>query len=181
MAIHIIPQEGPNPSEQGQGAVEAILTLPVFLILITVLFQSALLCMAQVTVQYAAFSAARTGAVWNGDMDQMTAAAGRVLLPVTGRVFTGKHPFKVEIISSEAAGDQSRKSDADTQDTDRLLRVRVTWNYPLMVPLAGRLLNQGALTSAMTRPSLPLTATWSLPMEPVRMPRDARGNGHAHS
>ncbi|HDL53598.1 MAG TPA: hypothetical protein ENH32_06445 [Proteobacteria bacterium] len=181
MAIHITPLARPNPSEQGQGAVEAILTLPVFLVLVTVLLQGALLCMAQVVVQYAAFTAARTGAVWNGDVDQMTTAAGRVLLPMTGRVFTGKHIFKVEVISSEAAGKPSGKPDAGAKNTDRLLRVRVTWNYPLMLPLAGRLLNRGVLTSSVTRPSLPLTATWTLPMEPLRIPWDTEGNRHARS
>ena len=103
MASHITPLKRPNPSEQGQGAVEAILTLPVFLVLITVLLQGALLCMGQVIVQYAAFTAVRAGAVWNGDLDQMTAAAGRVLLPMTGRVLT-ENTGDMELPPDDPAG-----------------------------------------------------------------------------
>ncbi len=72
--------------EAGQAAVEAALVLPLMLFLLLGLLQLTLMQQARLLTEYAAFSAARAGIVWNGSSERMHDAARVALLPTFGRV-----------------------------------------------------------------------------------------------
>jgi hypothetical protein len=80
-------------SEEGQAVVEAAIVLPAVVLLILMTLQLAMLQQARLLADYAAFAAARTGIVHNGDNGQgnrgtdgpMHDAAVFVLLPTYGR------------------------------------------------------------------------------------------------
>lgn len=165
MAFWTNPRNSLRPSEKGQGAVEAIITLPVFLVLSTVLFQTALLCMGQILLQYTAFCTVRTGVVTDGDLTEMTEAAGVILSPLSPALPSGKRSFKVEVLSR-----------------DELLQVRVTWNFPLVVPYANTLLKrQNPSTIFGSDSTIPLQASWTLPMERGDEPGERTEDPHAVS
>ena len=77
--------------ESGQAVVEAAIVLPATVVLILCAIQIAQLQQARVLVEYAAFNAARTGVVQNGNNDKdgtagpMHDAAALSLLPSYGR------------------------------------------------------------------------------------------------
>lgn len=165
MAFWTNPLNSIRPSEKGQGAVEAIVTLPVFLVLSTVLFQTVLLCMGQILLNYAAFCTVRTGVVTDGDLSEMTAAAGAILSPMSDKSLSGKRSFQVEVLSR-----------------DEMLQVLLTWNFPLVVPFANTLLKKSYPPGISGNGSvIPLSASWALPMERVDGPRDRTGDPHAAS
>lgn len=156
MAFRTKTHGGYRPSENGQGAVEALITLPVFLVLSVILLQTALLCMGQILLHYAAFCTVRTGVVTNGELSEMMAAARAVLSPASRASSSGEQPFNVEILTR-----------------DELLQVRVTWDYPLVVPFAAKILNGiSTSTSSDNESTIPLSASWALPMERIDSPDD---------
>lgn len=162
MALRTNTQRHNRPSERGQGAVEALITLPVFLVLSAVLLQTALLCMGQILLHYAVFCAARTGAVTGGSLSEMTDAAGAILFPASGVALPGDHSFKVDVLNR-----------------DELLQVRVTWNYPLVVPFVRTILkgvNPPAPSGSDS--TIPLSASWTLPMEKVEESQRKREPHH---
>ncbi|AKU93312.1 TadE/TadG family type IV pilus assembly protein [Vulgatibacter incomptus] len=68
-------------NESGQAAVETAIVLPLFLALLLGVLQLALFHQARLLTEYAAFQAARAGAVWNGDPTKMQDAAIFALAP----------------------------------------------------------------------------------------------------
>ncbi len=74
-----------DPQIRGVAALETAIALPVFIALALGLVQLTLLAHAKLMVEYAAFSAARAGIVWNGNNERMRDAALLALLPMHGR------------------------------------------------------------------------------------------------
>jgi hypothetical protein len=72
-------------SEDGQAVVEAALVLPAMIFLLLLTIQLTQLQRARILADYAAFAAARTGIVYNGDPHKMTDAATLAILPSFGR------------------------------------------------------------------------------------------------
>ncbi|HYH94535.1 TadE family protein [Hyalangium sp.] len=68
--------------ESGQVAVEAALVMPLFVFLILGIMQMGLIAQARVMAKYAAYRAARVGAMNNADPEAIEAAAILHLLPV---------------------------------------------------------------------------------------------------
>ncbi len=175
------PITGCHPSrDRGQGVVEAIVVLPAFLILFSTLFQLFLLAMGQVYLSYAVFCAARTGAVRNADLDQMTAAAGLILRAFPGNIRSGEDRLKLEILPP-APGDEDHISDKRIhRDHLEILQVRAHWDFPLIIPLAGRMIS-GAVGSRKPgrHPTLSLSSTWSMPLWTNEQDPENGGERHA--
>src|SRR5258708_31416005 len=74
-----------DPQIRGVAALETAIALPVLIALALGLIQLTLLAHAKLMVEYAAFSAARAGIVWNGNNERMRDAALVALLPMHGR------------------------------------------------------------------------------------------------
>jgi hypothetical protein len=72
----------PSTRESGQVAVEAALVMPLFVFFILGILQLGLIAQARVMAKYAAYRAARVGAMNNADPDAIQAAAILHLLPV---------------------------------------------------------------------------------------------------
>lgn len=62
-------------SQLGQAMVETVIVLPVFIFFILGMIQMTMMHQARLMLEYAAFNAARTGSVWNADVDKMRRAA----------------------------------------------------------------------------------------------------------
>ncbi len=73
------------PWPRGQAILEAVLVLPLFILMVLGIVQLTQLEQARTMTEYAAFSAARAGIVWNGSNERMRDAALVALLPTFGR------------------------------------------------------------------------------------------------
>ncbi|MDF1562500.1 MAG: pilus assembly protein [Deltaproteobacteria bacterium] len=71
--------------EQGQVIVEQAIILPMMVFLILGIVQLSMLQHARIATEYAAYNAARSGIVYNGDVDKMERAAFFSVLPTLGR------------------------------------------------------------------------------------------------
>ncbi|MFY0566189.1 TadE/TadG family type IV pilus assembly protein [Archangium lansingense] len=71
--------------QSGQAAVESALVLPLMVFLGLGLLQLTLMQQAKLMTEYAAYCAARSGIVWNGNNERMRDAALVALLPTLGR------------------------------------------------------------------------------------------------
>ncbi|OJT20142.1 hypothetical protein BO221_33710 [Archangium sp. Cb G35] len=78
----------PQGRQSGQAAVEAALVLPLMVFLGLGLLQLTLMQQAKLMTEYAAYCAARSGIVWNGNTERMRDAALVALLPTLGRTDT---------------------------------------------------------------------------------------------
>ena len=67
--------------QQGQALVESALVFPMMIFFVLGILQLTLMQQARMMTEYAAFNAARVGAVWNMDGEKMTKAAVFTLLP----------------------------------------------------------------------------------------------------
>lgn len=67
--------------QRGQAMVEVAIVFPMMIFTVLGIIQLTLVQQAQIMLEYAAFSAARVGAVWNGDTREMEKAAVFALLP----------------------------------------------------------------------------------------------------
>lgn len=74
--------------ESGQAAVEAALTIPLFMFVLLGTLQLALMHQARLLTKYAAYKAVRVGALTSVDMGRMERAALAVLLPTIRRPFS---------------------------------------------------------------------------------------------
>ncbi|WNG18410.1 TadE/TadG family type IV pilus assembly protein [Cystobacter fuscus] len=81
----------PPSRESGQAAVESALVLPLMVFLGLGLIQLTMMQQAKLMTEYAAYCAARTGIVWNGNNERMHDAAIMALLPTMGRTDTLYH------------------------------------------------------------------------------------------
>jgi hypothetical protein len=75
-------------SQSGQAAIEAALILPLMVFFTLGMVQMTMIQHARLMTDYAAFQAARTGVVWNGNNERMHDAAIMALLPTLGRTDT---------------------------------------------------------------------------------------------
>lgn len=153
---------GPPHHQRGQGAVEAMLALPVFLTLVCIVFQLFFLGLAQIQLQYAAFYAARVGAVHNADPGEMKRAATRILGRSPGLLSMSRDHIEIEIIDSRDK--RSERAGTSEPPAAAPLKVRVHWHYPLTVPLADALFRRGARSMLSGKPSVHLQASWAMTM-----------------
>lgn len=147
--------------------MEAIVALPVFLLLFSVLFQLCLIAMGQIFLQYAVFCAARTGAVRHGDMDEMRAAAALVLRAFPGNIGNRTNRFELELMSSPSPDTDSdaRSRRSRPESGIGLLQIHGRWDFPLIVPMAAQIISGSLAGSRLSRgPTLPLQSAWSLPL-----------------
>lgn len=145
---------------RGQGTVEAIVALPVFLLLICILFQLFLLAIAQVQLRYAAFCAARVGAVRNADIKEMNDAVGKILSGTTGLMPASPGLYRVEKL--DLFSEKDEKTAQGPEQLHELLKVRVHWDYPLSVPLVNTLWASIYKDRSLHKEStFPLQATWT--------------------
>ena len=160
--------------QRGQGAVESILALPVFLTFVCLVFQLFFLGMAQIQLQYAAFYGARVGAVHSSDKEKITNAVKQILLRSQGNVYLTGGSFEVEILNAQE--NSGKGSSPATQLPSKPLIVRVHWYYPLVVPLADLFLSWNNPLSTKGRPSIHLKASWTMTTFPSiqRNVRDAK-------
>jgi len=153
---------GPPHHQRGQGAVEAILALPVFLALVCLVFQLFFLGLAQIQLQYAAFYAARVGTVHGADLNEMKQAVTRILDRSPGLLSRSRDHIEIEIIDSQEK--HSEKTGTAEPSAAAPLKVRVHWHYPLIVPLADALSPRSARSMFSGRPSVHLQASWAMTM-----------------
>jgi hypothetical protein len=73
-----------KPTQRGAGLVETIVALPTLLLLVTTLWQAALVYRAKSSVNYAAFEAARAGSVGQAREADIRAAFHKALIPYYG-------------------------------------------------------------------------------------------------
>ncbi len=71
--------------EQGQVIVEQAIILPMMVFMILGIVQLSMIQHARIATEYAAFNAARSGIVYNGDVKKMERAAFFSVLPTLGR------------------------------------------------------------------------------------------------
>ena len=160
MALIRTLKQGPPRKQGGQGAVETIVALPVFLLLVCLVSQLFLLGLAQVQLQYAAFYAARVGAVHSSDKKEMEQAVERIMAPFTGSRPLPERSFRVEILGTE-----KRKETKNWNLTrgKNMLKVRVHWQYPLTIPVADIIFKTPSPLIDTRRPYIHLKASWVMP------------------
>lgn len=161
--------------QRGQSLVEFCIVVPAFLLLILVTFQLVLIYRAKTTLDYAAFQAARAGAINGVDHAKMQSALAFGLTPLlttspdAGGVARVKAELEtrvfanIEVIApTRAAFNEFRErqydgryalpddslafrdnriggSQVNVQDAN-LLKIKVTYKLPLIVPFADRVI-----------------------------------------
>ncbi len=78
----------PHSRQSGQAAVESALVMPLMVFLGLGIIQLTMMQHAKLMTEYAAYNAARTGIVWNGNNERMHDAAIMSVLPTMGRTDT---------------------------------------------------------------------------------------------
>jgi len=163
MAIAKTINSGPPLNQRGQGAVEAILALPVFLTLVCLVFQLFFLGIAQIQLQYAAFYAARVGAVHGADLNRMKQTVTSILARSPGLLSISRDQFEIEIIDA-LENERENSGPSVEQPADIPLMVRVHWHYPLTIPIADAFSRKNNKFSILGRPSVHLKASWAMTM-----------------
>ncbi|MDF1526955.1 MAG: pilus assembly protein [bacterium] len=154
---------GPPLNQRGQGAVEAILALPVFLTLVCLVFQLFFLGIAQIQLQYAAFYAARVGAVHGADLNRMKQTVTSILARSPGLLSISRDHFEIEIID-DLGNEKKNSVPSVEQPAGTPLMVRVHWHYPLTIPLADAFSLKNSKFPVPGRPSVHLKASWAMTM-----------------
>ncbi len=151
-------------SRSGQAAVETAIVTPLMIFFILGTLQLTLLHQARLMLEYAAFNAARAGAVWNMDKDRMNQAAIVSLLPtlgvvhglgdilidyeaaklrsnVTGNLLLGMPLIDVQVLSPKKADFGNKKEiEFDAGDRQKTqLTIRVVYFYEMQIPFANYL------------------------------------------
>lgn len=162
MALTLTLYSGRPRKKRGQGAIEAILALPVFLILICLIFQLFFLGIAQIQLQYAAFYAARCGAVTNADEVEMKRTVKRILAGSPGLRSIPDRSFEVEILNTWR--EKGKYLDTTPETRNKPLMVCVHWHYPLIVPFADKLIQVKSAFIFQGKPSIHLKASWATAM-----------------
>jgi hypothetical protein len=178
MALVKTTKIGPPRHSRGQGVIEAIVALPVFLVLVCLTFQIFFLAIARVQLQYAAFYAARAGIVHDGDIRIMEDTASRILAISPSLSSFRRGSLKVSLTDPEAPEDyqsNSRSDSSEKLEPNRPLTVHLTWEYPLIVPLANRLLGKpNALGLLATVSTVPLRASWTMAKQDTPLKKTGR-------
>lgn len=139
--------------QEGVAAVETILIIMVFLMLVFGLIQLSLVFNAKLMANYAAFCACRAGIVHNADADKMKQAAQIALAPIYQKsnlnlqnltsMDLSAIPVNLEVIHRPWAQHffpEHQNRFTRTQELDAtLLVIRVSHIYPLEIPLVGRI------------------------------------------
>jgi hypothetical protein len=151
---------GPPSHRRGQGTVEAIVVFPVFLLLTCILVQLFLLAIGQVQLRYAAFCAARVGAVREADIDEMHNAVGKILSRTTFFMSASTSPYRVEKL--EPLNNKYQNTGQISEQSQEILKILVHWDYPLSVPIVNTLFARiFSLRSLNKTPTVPLQASWT--------------------
>lgn len=152
-------------SRSGQAAVETAIVTPLMIFFILGTIQLTLMHQARLMLEYAAFNAARSGAVWNMDKDRMNEAALVSLLPtmrtvkdmpdmlvgyqlaklkskLTGNLLLGRPLVEVQVMSPKKADFGGKKEiEFDAGDRQRTqLTIRAVYFYEMQIPFANYLL-----------------------------------------
>lgn len=151
-------------SETGAAIAETALTIMTFLIIILGIIQLTLAINTRLVVNYAAYQAARAGIVHNGDLKKMKTAAVVALSPILAgsadlpglvQGLGEAQWLNVKILSPSAARFQDnykkrffpelkRYGEAQNDQAwldENLLVVKVTYHYPLRIPLINQMLS----------------------------------------
>jgi hypothetical protein len=127
-------------------------------------FQIFFLAIARVQLQYAAFYAARAGAVHGGDIQIMEDTASRIL--AVSPSLSSFRPGSLKVnVTDPGVQEISRSNTSDNFETGMPLTVHLTWEYPLILPLANRLFgksNSIGLTIPVS--TVQLQASWTMEM-----------------
>ncbi|MDY0134250.1 MAG: pilus assembly protein, partial [Atribacterota bacterium] len=166
--------------QRGQGLIEAVIVLPVFGLFLLGIFQGILLYRAKTTLDYAAFMAARSGAMNFAQKNAMIDGLARGLMPLyahqtgSGAVVAAYAKAKADIQLGQSAAitiiSPTKAAFTDWQETQydgvaaipndslpfrgsaigakshmtvqdaNLLKIKVTYQYPLIVPVIDRLI-----------------------------------------
>ena len=138
----------PSRRESGQAAVETAIVMPVMLFVILGILQLTMIQHARIMTEYAAYNAARTGIVWNGNNERMHDAAIISLLPTMGRSDNLRWLGQTWLLH---------------QLYDTALR-QVSWGAPIPQTINGSNL-LGFIRVDTINPSLytPISSIWKLP------------------
>lgn len=103
-------EQGRASGESGQVLVETAITMPLFLFILLGLLQLMLMHQARYLTKYAAYKAARAGALRRANVDAMEKAAMGVLLPMVGRDSENSGLYKTNSAASYAIGWAAQKN-----------------------------------------------------------------------
>ena len=129
----------------GQSLVEFAILFPVIIYITLILIQIALIYNAYQVVNYAAYSSARAGIVYEADMEKMERAAFIAVFPIANRKISHRLSLRNLRRASEIIDDYYRSSFLKTtvkidEHTESKLTVTVTHRFELIVPTAEILL-----------------------------------------
>lgn len=149
--------------DQGAAAVSFILAFPIFLVLVGIVVQFALIANARIVVQHAAYAAARSASTSlpDGHPEKVRRAAQMALAPISpvagnvdaeGRdISQALQDCQVQVSNAyaaryayamEAASVEWTDADADYEtDPGREIDITVRYRFQLTVPVAGALLS----------------------------------------
>ncbi len=138
--------------------LEFAMVFPIYLMALLCFLQLVLIIHARFMLHYSAFLAARAGIVYNARMEDMEWAARAAIAPNFSRVQNGKSAFNtgmsraqdeindghftVEILEPADANNTMRNGTRISSSfgaDSRNLHVRVSWNYPMWIPVANSL------------------------------------------
>lgn len=157
--------------EQGQVLVETAIVLPLMIFAVLGVVQITMMQQARLMLEYAAFKAARTGIVWNGDPDRMWDAAEQTLLPTYRRsdsqasLISAKAQFRalsrainsvvdvpmleVQILEPQNLNALEVDFDDPARRGQTLLKVQVRYLYKMRIPFANWIIHTLWMTSQL--------------------------------
>ncbi|MDI6780990.1 MAG: TadE/TadG family type IV pilus assembly protein, partial [bacterium] len=120
-----------------QSLVETVLIFPLLLLLIMGIIQMALMCNAKAVVNYAAFCAARAGAV-EGDRDENIDRAAQIACsPISESMFNaGNNPLLQILARFPISMMKTEIVEQNIQHDSRFVQIR--HHFGLIVPFAGQ-------------------------------------------
>ena len=158
-------------SKKGQALVEFAIVLPVYILFLACFLQVSLLVHAKFLVNYASFCAARAAVVSRADQGRMEQAALIALSPLYGNtqsetgivqalakanIDKGMGFVSVSILNNPSPVNRYNQVQSVMQLTqdEKVLKVKVTCKYKLVVPLANWMIFNLAMTvNSLTRKS----------------------------
>ncbi len=134
--------------DRGSMMMEAVLVLPIFVLIIFFIIQISLVWVAKELTYYAAFCSARAAMVYNPeDYDSMATAAAKTVLSWMSFSTTGGHAnMKIgdyEVPNSGGVNGQvsvkidEYSGDGEGDVTFPAVRATVTFQFPLLIPFGG--------------------------------------------